>query len=144
MLLLRIQSLLIAIYLFFAGFIYGDGPREMEFTCTIPSGVYEYEAGDNIVIEVTSKNVGKPFSAKTYQSMGVCIYQIIDGELVYLHDTLMTSLPAEFPNELIKNGYIDRGTFEFTVLEDAPKGDYIISVSQFGCGQKFENMIKVV
>ena len=50
------------IILFFAGFIYGDAPIDIKFTCEIPSMVYEYEVGDTVEIHATIENVGRPFN----------------------------------------------------------------------------------
>ncbi|MGN0469169.1 MAG: hypothetical protein ACI4GY_10640 [Acutalibacteraceae bacterium] len=142
---LRIQSLLIAIYLFFAGFIYGDAPRKMDFDCTVPSGVYEYEPGDKIQLHVKTENVGRPFKEVAFDSLDVYIYQEIDGKRVTPYDIgYQDELPCEWPEELIKNGYTYETTFTFTVSKNAPKGDYIISVSQFGESEEFEGLIKVI
>ena len=47
------------IILFFAGFIYGDAPIDIKFTCEIPSMVYEYEVGDTVEYKITYKNTSK-------------------------------------------------------------------------------------
>lgn len=142
----KFQSLLMALYLFFAGFIYGDAPINMKFTCDIPTEVYEYEAGDTFKVHVTSENVGRPFKAVTFDSLDVYIYQVVGDKSVPLEDTDDDgfSLPWMPPEELIKKGYTSEGTFSFTVSENAPKGDYIIMVSQFGDREYFEGMVTII
>lgn len=142
--LLRIQSFLIAIYLFFAGIIYGNAPKEMNFTCTVPSGVCEYEPGDKIELRITTENVSRPFKAVAFDSLDVYIYQEIDGKRVTPYDIgYQDELDCDWPEELIKTGYTYETTCTFTVSENAPKGDYIVSVSQFGETEEFEGLIKI-
>lgn len=151
---LKIQSLLIAIYLFFAGFIYGNAPKEIEFTCNVPSGVHEYAEGNEIVLDVASKNIGRPFKTDIlYTSYDIDIYQIVNGEKISLiqrsdHNNSddSISLPGyvvEPYERLIKSGQNFERTYTFIVSENAPKGDYIISVSQFGEIETFEGLITV-
>lgn len=142
---LRIQSMLIAIYLFFAGIIYGNAPKEMSFTCNVPSGVCEYEAGDKIELHIKTENVGRPFKAVTFDSLDVYIYQEIDGKRVTPYDVgYRDDLPCEWTEELIKTGYTYETTCTFTVSENAPKGIYNVSVSQFGESEIFEGLIEII
>lgn len=79
---LKIQAFFIAVYLFFAGFIYGDEPVKLEFSYDIPSEVYVYAPGDRVEINVTVKNVGRPFEQRIafYDTEDICIYNSCDEE----------------------------------------------------------------
>lgn len=145
---LKIQSLLIAIYLFFAGFIYGNAPKEIEFTCDIPSGVHEYVSGDKITVDVSAENVGRPFMwepSTCRPALYVEIYTMVDGKAVYINDVndFEYDLDVNYPEELVKHGEISKDTYTFIVSENAPKGDYIVYVHCFGEVEKFEGLITV-
>lgn len=132
------------IILFFAGFIYGDAPIDIKFTCEIPSMVYEYEVGDTVEIHATIENVGRPFKAVKANAIDIAVYTVTDSEIVtpYEEET-KDELPWERTEELIQKGFKSDAEFVFTIKENAPKGDYIVRVSAFGVEKTFEGLITV-
>ena len=132
------------IILFFAGFIYGDAPVDIKFTCEIPSTVYEYEVGDTVEIHATIENVGRPFKAVKANAIDISVYTIIDNKMVTPYEEeAKDELPWERPEELIQKNYKSDAEFVFTIKENAPKGDYIVRVSAFGVAKTFEGLISV-
>lgn len=135
------------IILFFAGFIYGDAPIDLNFTYDIPSAVYEYEAGDIIKIHAVAENVGRPFKMDVHSErvLMVSIYKIEDDVKVYAN----VSTDNEHTDEYSSGYFVEKGeTFEkdfyFKVREDAPKGVYTIEISSdFGDKEIFENAITI-
>lgn len=135
------------IILFFAGFIYGDAPVDLKFTCDIPSAVYEYEAGDIIQIHAVAENVGRPFKMDVHSErvLLVSIYKIENDVKVYAN----VSTDTEHTDEYSTGYFVEKGeTFEkdfyFKVREDAPKGVYTIEISSdFGDEEIFEDVITI-
>lgn len=141
---IKIQSILISIYLVFIGFVYGDAPINIKFTCEIPSTVYEYNIGDTVEIHATIENVGRPFKAVKANAIDIAVYTVTDSEIVtpYEEETL-DELPWERTEELIQKGFKSDAEFVFTIKENAPKGDYIVRVSAFGVTETFEGLITI-
>ena len=140
----KIQSILISIYLVFIGFIYGDAPIDIKFTCEIPSMVYEYEVGDTVEIHATIENVGRPFKAVKANTIDISVYTITDNKIVTPYEEETTDdLPWERPEELIQKNYKSDAGFVFTIKENAPKGDYFVRVSAFGVTETFEGLITI-
>lgn len=135
------------IILFFAGFIYGDAPIDLNFTYDIPSAVYEYEAGDIIKIHATAENVGRPFKMDIHSErvLMVSIYKIENDVKVYAN----VSTDTEHTDEYSTGYFVEKGeTFEkdfyFKVRDDAPTGAYTIEISSdFGDKEIFENAITI-
>lgn len=135
------------IILFFAGFIYGDAPIDLQFTYDIPSAVYEYEAGDIIKIHAVTENVGRPFKMDVHSErvLMVSIYKIENDVKVYAN----ASTDTEHTDEYSTGYFVEKGeTFEkdfyFKVREDAPKGVYTIEISSdFGDEEIFEDVITI-
>ena len=135
------------IILFFAGFIYGDAPIDLQFTYDIPSAVYEYEAGDIIKIHAVTENVGRPFKMDVHSErvLLVSIYKIENDVKVYAN----ASTDTEHTDEYSTGYFVEKGeTFEkdfyFKVREDAPKGVYTIEISSdFGDEEIFEDVITI-
>ena len=136
------------IILFFAGFIYGDAPIDLQFTYDIPSAVYEYEAGYIIKIHAVTENVGRPFKMDVHSErvLKVSIYKTEDGVKQYPY--AFTS--GDIGTDEYSTGYfVEKGeTFEkdfyFKVREDAPTGAYTIEISSdFGDKEIFENAITI-
>ena len=141
---IKIQSILISIYLVFIGFVYGDAPINIKFTCEIPSTVYEYNVGDTVEIHATIENVGRPFKAVKANAIDIAVYTVTDSKIVnpYEEETL-DELPWERTEELIQKGFKSDAKFVFTIKENAPKGNYIVRVSAFGVEKTFEGLITV-
>ncbi len=142
----RIEKFIFAIVLFISGFIYGDAPIEINLDYTVPSGVYEYQAGDSVEILVKSENAGRPFE---YAAAGDDYINITvsrnDGSYVCLYTSKCDSdVSVDGYSVLqIKSSYKKEAIFNFIILEDAPKGSYSITIDQFGIRKTFENAITV-
>ncbi len=135
-----IISVVTTVIVFFGGILYGDAPVDMKFTCELPSQVYEYEAGDMVELSVTSKNVGRPFMGKidpNYPTIDITVYLNADEEMkIYCFEPSDIILDGYW-EEFIMTGHTDKKTCTFTISEDAPKGEYNVSVSQFGDSKVF-------
>ncbi|MBQ7294873.1 MAG: hypothetical protein IJW86_01640 [Clostridia bacterium] len=145
-----VETIMVAISLFFAGILYGDAPVNMKFTCEVPSQVYEYEAGDTIELMITSENVGRPFMGliKVHApmvSVSVCLNDVTGVEIYnnnFNQDSEIGNDEAD-REVFIEKGYTYEKNYTFTIPEDAPKGEYNVSVSQFGYSEVFEGLITV-
>ena len=135
------------IILFFAGFIYGDAPIDLQFTYDIPSAVYEYEAGDIIKIHASAENVGRPFKMDVHSErvLMVSIYKIENDVKVYANASTDTEHTDEYSTGyFVEKGEIFEKDFYFKVREDAPTGAYTIEISSdFGDKEIFENAITI-
>lgn len=139
-------SVVTTVVIFFGGIFYGDAPVDMKFTCEVPSQVYEYEAGDTVELSVTSKNVGRPFMGKidpNYPTIDITVYLNADEEKKIYYFEPSDEIMDGYWEEFIMTGHIDKKTCTFTIPEDAPKGEYNVSVSQFGDREVFEGLITV-
>lgn len=141
---IKIQSILISIYLVFIGFVYGDAPINIKFTCEIPSTVYEYNIGDTVEIHATIENVGRPFKAVKADAVDISVYTTTDNKMVTPYEEeAKDELPWERTEELIQKGFKSDAEFVFTIKENAPKGDYFVRVSAFGVTETFEGLITI-
>ncbi len=138
---IKIEALFIAIYLFFAGFIYGDEPVKLEFTYDIPSEIYIYEPGDAVEINLTVKNVGRPFKESTYFSnlLSIKVFNPEDNTDIYNEDAVI--LPDEtlwlFNHNEVK-------TFKVVcfISDDSTKGMYDLTVN-YKTEETFKNVFEV-
>ncbi len=147
-----ICTTMIALSLFIAGIVYGDAPIDIKFTCDIPSQVYEYEVGDEVKIDVTAENVGRPFIGAIKVVHAPAIYVKVfmydeDGKERYIYSNQF-GYSEIITDDADVEGYIKRGfkieeEYHFTIPENAEKGEYSIRVSRFGVEKVFENMITV-
>lgn len=99
----KIEAIILAITLFFVGVVYGDEPIEVEFTC---DKVTVYEEEGFALVEVTAKNVGRPF--KSDDRIFAEFYQIIDGEKVLVNERWIDAYEND---TLIKHGHAKTQTF---------------------------------
>lgn len=145
---IKIEALFIAVYLFFAGFIYGDEPVKLEFSYDIPSEVYVYEPGDSVEINVTVKNVGRPFEERIYYGATdyTVIYLNTDEEKI-VRDPRTVGRPDAYAYRIFKHGKTETNEIFFTIPEDAQTGVYNMKAIYRGyCGshsQIFENVFEV-
>lgn len=147
-------AIFVAISLFFAGIIYGDAPIDIKITYDIPSQVYEYEVGDEVEIDATVENVGRPFIGVIDVAHGPDIDVRVfkydeDGKKTHIYNNRTPYNQGEiFTDNADVEGYVKKGykieeTYQFIIPEDAEKGEYSISVSRFGVEKVFENVITV-
>ncbi len=143
---LKIQALFMAIYLFFAGFIYGDEPVKLEFSYDIPSGVYVYEQGDTVEINVTVKNVGRPFDNRIsfYDTEDICIYNANDEEQKDIYSADMSKTDA-LKFWIFKSRTDKTYNVVFCIPEKPDKGMYNMTVRYRDLVESvtFENVFEV-
>lgn len=140
----KIKAIILAITLFFVGVVYADQPIEVEFDCNIPSSEYLYSPGEDVRLNITVTNTGRPFELTKFfeDTEYVGIYQEIDGERHYIYTTNKYSLTAG-KSQLVKKGDSKMYDIHFRIPDDAPTGAYDIFVSFEGNSQVFENYITV-
>lgn len=127
---LKIEAFFIAVYLFFAGFIYGDEPVKLEFSYDIPSEVYVYEPGDTVEINVTVKNVGRPFeeTRRFWNTRNICIYNSDDIKLtdIYRQDEYYTD---DVDLWLFKRNESKNYKIVFVIPDNVMSGSYDMTVT---------------
>lgn len=143
---LKIQAFFIAVYLFFAGFIYGDEPVKLEFSYDIPSEVYVYEQGDTVEINVTVKNVGRPFEQRISFSDAedIRIYNVCDEEQKDIYTGDMSKTDA-LKFWIFKSRVTKTYNVVFRIPENADRGVYNMTVRYRGIGEPitFENVFEI-
>lgn len=124
-----ISDVVLAIYLFFGGIVYGEVP-DFDFECVAPSTVYEYESGDTVELEITSENVGRPVEYTIgYNQPRIMIYVKNDSHY-YLYDNRYhgnIGVDGAYI-KLFEHGYEETNNISFTIPEDAPEGEYSVYV----------------
>lgn len=154
----QIQSIIMAIYVLLAGFFYG-GQEKVEIKCDIPSGIYEYAAGDEININIFCENKGRPFvyskdAMREELIESVRIFKVENGKEYKIDYTPsengeddgyqdVIETPFSSKEVLIKNGYKEESSRQYTVSEYAPKGEYSITICFAGHYETFKNVITV-
>ena len=139
---IKIEALFIAIYLFFAGFIYGDEPVKLEFTYDIPSEIYVYESGDKFEFEITVRNTGRPFKGLPISSnAGIEIYCENNGERNVIFRPW--NEPYTSTEMLIKKGYSETIKIGFFLPDEIPEGSYSVDILYNGIMNTFENIFEV-
>ena len=129
------RNVFIAVSIFLTTMIYGDNIN-LQFDCEIPNAVYEYEAGDTVEIVATIRNEGKAFetliSADDWTWAKVNVYQKDENgksnKIYQSHIYGDITLPG-YKVEFLNHGYVYEETYSFVIPEDAPKGEYKISIS---------------
>ena len=128
----RVISILMAIYVFFAGLPYGNEPPKVEYTVKIsmnyhePDNIYSF---DSCEVEVMAKNVGRPFIASNDEEPLVLFYRIVNGEKEYVHTDSVHD--AAVPHDVIvKHGEVRRlrSSNIFGMTENYEPGEYIAEV----------------
>jgi len=125
----RFSAFFLAVYLFFAGLIYGNGPIQIEITeSAFDSGVVVCSPGSRCALGFTCKNVGRPFQGKSNVSPNVSIYREVGNERSCLR--LESFLVAESTSQpvLIKHNAVFSGGISFELSKEAPEGVYSVSV----------------
>ncbi len=138
---LKIQAFFIAVYLFFAGFIYGDEPVKLEFSYDIPSEVCVYEPGDRVEINVTVKNVGRPFEERTYFSnlINIKVFNPKDNTDIYNEDILELPVDTVW---LFKHNESKSFKVICTIPDNSSKGTYNLTID-YKTVQTFEKVFEI-
>jgi hypothetical protein len=126
----------ITVSIFLTTMIYGENIN-LQFDCETPNAVYEYEAGDTVEIVATVRNEGKAFETREYgwDWVKVSVYQKDENgnidRLYYSHGYLQDQeiFVDGYELKFFNHGYVYEETYSFVIPEDAPKGDYMISIS---------------
>ena len=133
------RTAFITISIFLTTMIYGENVN-LQLSYEIPDAVYEYQAGDTVEFTVKCENIGKAFetnfNADDYGHwVRASIYQKDENgnfyRLYYSHtfyEENDITLPG-YDVELLNHGYIYEKTYSFVIPDDAPKGEYEISLS---------------
>ena len=140
---LKLEAFFIAIYLFFAGIVYGDEPVKLEFSYDIPSDVYIYEPGDKFELDITVKNVGRPFKGglPMNNSTGIEIYQELGEEKYTLFRPWKETYIAA--DTLVKKDYTETINTSFFLPKETPEGYYSVDIAYNGVIFTFENVFEV-
>lgn len=101
----RIQAIMMVLYIFFAGLAYGNEPIKVDYTVDITLEKVEQAVIPyySLCVSVIETNVGRPFKASSGDSPIVCVYRIGDGKKINLayYETFTDDMPH---NILFKNG----------------------------------------
>lgn len=134
--LLKSASLILTIFL--TTMIYGEDVN-LQLSYEIPDAVYEYQAGDTVEFTVKCENEGKAFETRFDDDdnghwVQATVYQKDENgnsyRLYYTHAFLEeddVTLPG-YGVEFLNHGYVYEKTYSFVIPEDAPKGEYAISL----------------
>lgn len=125
----------ITVSIFLTTMIYGENIN-LQFDCEIPNAVYEYEAGDTVEIKATVRNEGKAFEtliqADDWTWVRANVYQKDEnGEFntIYRSHVYQDIILPGYKLEFFNHGYVYEETYSFVIPEDAPKGEYKITLS---------------
>ena len=129
------RTIFIAVSIFLTTMIYGDNIN-LQFDCEIPNAVYEYEAGDTVEIVAIIRNEGRAFETLIrdyyWTWAKVNVYQKDENgksnKIYQSHIYGDITLPG-YKVEFLNHGYVYEETYSFVIPEDAPKGEYKISIS---------------
>lgn len=151
----KINALIIAIYLFFAGFIYGDEPVKVEFDCEFSRTEFSCPEEFGFTLTIKGKNVGRPFEGDKPYYVDVSVYRVVNGEKRYLRweGTWDDGLSRRV---LIKHGeeleFITKPGSWYAVGYDFTSGDptrgiepgiYSVEVRVYGCEKVYENILMI-
>lgn len=142
----KINALIMAIYLFFAGFIYGDEPIKVEFDCEISQ--YEFASPEEFGLGVTvsGKNIGRPFEGTKPFEPSVAVYREENGEIIILKTTTTIDLGEPQPI-LVKNGDTFYGhsycEYQPYFADEYKPGVYSVAVWAYGCRKVYKDIITI-
>lgn len=118
----------VTVSIFLTTMIYGENVN-LQFDCEIPNAVYEYEVGDTVELTATVKNNGKAFETYTDHTENWIKYTVYNSEFRLAskenYDDFVEGLGYIF----VSHGYEHKRTVSFVIPEDAPKGEYKITLS---------------
>lgn len=144
---LKVEAFFIAVYLFFAGLIYGEEPVKLEFSYDIPSEVYVYEPGDTIEINVTVKNVGRPFEERIFRGATNDTVIYLEKETEKFVADISMGYPDAYDYRVFKHGETETYKLRFRISKDAPAGLYKMKAGYNGYFESyseiFENVFEV-
>lgn len=132
------RSTFIALSIFLTTMIYGEDVK-LNLSYEIPNEVYEYEAGDTVEFTIKCENTGKAFETwfpcdDEGHWMEASVYQKDENgdfhRLYYTHAFLEGQITSTdgFDGIFLNHGHIYEKTYSFVIPEDAPKGEYTITL----------------
>lgn len=142
----KINALIMAIYLFFAGFIYGDEPIKVDFDCEFSQ--YEFACPEefSLRVSVKCKNVGRPFEGKDPFEALVAVYREENGKMIILN-TLSIIDMEECRPILVKKGDTFYGDciYEYHpyFADEYKPGVYSVAVWVYGCKKVYKDIITI-
>ena len=145
----KLFSLVLAVYLFILGIPYGNGPIKVDLTYEMESTQEIYTDGDELIIHLEGKNVGRPFFGKSHDNISGWVFHVVDGErrglsTAFQQRTVVDAYPSRV---LLKNGDSQNGMYHET-LENSEPGFYSLEIrfKMFDgttVTKVFENIIEV-
>ena len=133
--LLKSASLILTIFL--TTMIYGENVN-LQLSYEIPDAVYEYQAGDTVEFTVKCENEGKAFETTFWAGEGPWVqatvyhkYENGNSYILYYSHAFLADrdeIPEGGSVYLINHGDVYEETYSFVIPEDAPKGEYAISL----------------
>ncbi len=130
----RIKALILAIYLFFGGLIYGNS-IDLDFTAKAEMTDY----GCVVIAEVT--NNGKPYMGTNEDKPRAPFYRIVDGKKVY--GAGLTSSYSEIHDDvepypvLVKHGETRTLIRHYYFTDDYKPGEYFVDVTIPDCDKVY-------
>lgn len=132
------RSTFIALSIFLTTMIYGEDVK-LNLSYEMPNEVYEYEAGDTVEFTIKCENTGKAFETwfpcdDEGHWMEASVYQKDENgdfhRLYYTHAFLEGQITSThgFDGIFLNHGHIYEKTYSFVIPEDAPKGEYAITL----------------